>query len=111
MPRHVVRLTAPDGAWYLEWSTVVDAPVTFGMRRGEFARWYADEYGRDGVRGLAERFDRADATGCSARDGTSLAELLAANRAGPGETALTRDEIVEWYCRRRRDPGAKVAGG
>lgn len=45
---------------YLEWSTVVDAPVTFGMLLPEFKEYYRDEYGRDGYRELKHRLERVE---------------------------------------------------
>lgn len=43
MPRYIVKLERDDREWLLVWSTVVDAPVTRGMSREEFAEWYAGD--------------------------------------------------------------------
>lgn len=51
MGRFLIRLDGDEGPRYLEWSTIVDAPVTFGMTREELATHYRDEYGRAGRRG------------------------------------------------------------
>lgn len=58
---------------YLEWSTIVDAPITLGMSLDEFRAYYQDMYGRaDAMYGLPDRIARADATGTSALFGKSL---------------------------------------
>lgn len=54
MPRFIVKV-APDRDAYLEWSTVVDAPVSVGVRDA-----FVAEYGE-------ERVARADVAGTSAR--------------------------------------------
>lgn len=92
-----------DG-WYFEWSTVSDAPSTFGMRRGDFEAYYRDEYGRKGAEDLPSRLGRADAVGTSALDCASAEAVISCNRAGYGETKLTLDEIVQIYCVEQREP-------
>lgn len=103
MPRHIVKLTHGGAGYYLEWSTVVDAPVTFGMSREEFADHHRREYGAKPDR-LPERMGRVDRYGTSCRLGTSAATMVAANRAGPDETELSMEELVRWYCVEKRDP-------
>lgn len=41
MPRFIIKLTDPkDGlSYYLIWSTVVDAPVTYGLSLDEIKEW------------------------------------------------------------------------
>jgi hypothetical protein len=46
-----------------------------------------------------ERMRRVDVCGTSARDGRTVDDLIECNRAGPGESKLTREEIIEQYCR------------
>jgi len=101
LPRYIVKInptTDPDGDRYLEWSTVVDAPVTYGMTLDEFKDYYRSEYGADGMRRLPERLERVEKKGLSAIDYSNLNELLVANRAGPNETYLTTKEIYTAYC-------------
>lgn len=84
MGRGIVRL-APDE--YIEWSTVVDAPVSYVMTTEEALREF----------GLA-RVLRADLDGTSYRSPRlTLADLLDSNRAGPDESMATLDEIREKY--------------
>ena len=91
---------------YMEWSTVVDAPVTNGMRLAEFMEYYQDEYGTHGMDGLEARMERVARFGHSALGKTqSLADLLERNRAGDNEKCLTEDEIYQKYC---TDPDESV---
>ena len=89
---------------YLEWGTIVDAPVTFGMPLEEFKEYYREEYGSQGMRDLDTRLARADERGTSSHVDENADEVMWLNRAGPGESSLSRDEIVEFYVRRREDP-------
>jgi len=84
---------------HLEWSTIVDAPVTYGMSLTEFKDWYILEYGRSSIDDLNQRLERVEKTGTSAFD-FSLDSILSCNRAGPKETELTKEELIEKYCRR-----------
>ncbi|MFA5135294.1 MAG: hypothetical protein WC505_05950 [Patescibacteria group bacterium] len=100
MPRYIVKLPYQGQDYYLEWSTIVDAPVTYGMLLEEFQQYYRDEYGANGQYDLPGRLARVDATGTSSRVGT-LAELLASNRAGPDEASLTQEEIIQKFIAER----------
>jgi hypothetical protein len=101
MPNYIVKL----GTKYLEWSTIVDAPITHGMTREELHDYIKSEYGEAGLRSLPERLERVEATGTSSRIGT-LEGHIACNRAGPKETELTFDELVAWA---NRDPDEEPA--
>lgn len=88
-----------DGAEaYMEWSTIVDAPVTYLVPIEEFEDYYRHRYGEEGMRRLPERMARVEETGCSAHD-QSADDLILVNRAGPGEAALSPDEIWDHYYR------------
>lgn len=85
--------------YYLEWSTVVDSPVTFGMALDEFKEYYRDMYGLNGLLDLDERLKRVKEHGSSAyKSGYWPPDLFIANRAGPDEAELTEDEIYRAYC-------------
>lgn len=86
MPRLILRLAADE---YVEWSTVVDAPVSAVLSRkdaiGEFGAdkvAIADEH----VVSLWPHFQPADAEA-----------FIAANRAGPNEERLSLEEIRQAY--------------
>lgn len=93
MPEFVVKLLDGDKSYYLSWSTVVDAPVTSGMSLEDFRDWYGDDAELD------ERLARVEAKGTSANHYKSADELIAFNRAGLDETRLTKEQIIDHYCR------------
>lgn len=108
MPRFICKVQDGDNAYYLEWSTVVDAPVTTGMSLDEFKAYYRDEYGRHSFEsplsdGFEERMKRVEEKGVSARDYKSFDDLIGCNRAGKDETCLSKEQIIEWYCRRAEE--------
>lgn len=79
MARYLARLADPrDGReWWLEWSTIVDAPVSWG----------------------ATLLDSLP-NGRTLRPPHPDEDLLCGNRAGPNETELTLVEIIDRYCLR-----------
>lgn len=101
MGRYIVKLEDQGVDYYLEYSTVVDAPVTYGMTLNEFKAYYKDQYGREGMRNLQERLDRVTEIGTSSRIDDSVDEVFSCNRAGVGETKITKEEIIEIYIRQR----------
>lgn len=77
---------------YFEFSTVVDEPVTFLMTKTEFKKYYREQYGEVGMRGLPERLARADETGTSCRE-RSFAEMIRCNVYGPDGENLNEEEF------------------
>ncbi len=71
---------------FLEWSSIVDAPVTPIMTKDELLDWLRDRYGSYGVEQAEERMARA----------MPLSEI-GWNRAGPREESLTPEQIIERY--------------
>lgn len=53
--------------------------------------------GDSGLGKLPERLERAHAKGTSAHDDDSLAETLCCNRAGPNESEMTVNDVIEKY--------------
>ena len=107
---HILKLTEGDKIWYLGWSDAFDRPATVGMSRGEFVEWYTQEYMKcedydQRTPPLAERLERADKTGTSAMysHGT-LDACLSFNRAGKNDQRLTKEQLIEFYCKRREFP-------
>lgn len=94
MPRYIVKLKD----CYFLFSSVVDAPVTFGMSLDEFKEYYEFEYGQDGLNNLDNRLARVEKYGSSDMAGLSADDVLEFNRAGPNEDELTIDEIYKAYC-------------
>jgi len=99
MARYIVKLTDPKSNvdYFLEWSTIVDAPVTYGMSEIEFREYYREYYGTSSDAILNGRLDRVNLTGISAVGGT-LNEVTRNNRAGENETNISLQEILENYC-------------
>lgn len=94
MPRYIIKIKDK----YLEWSTVVDAPVTYGGTLEEFKEYYLNEYGSSSLANFEERLERVEQVGTSERGAKNLAYTIGVNRAGPKETCLTEDEIYQKYC-------------
>lgn len=97
MERTIIKLNN----YYFEFSSVVDAPVTFGMTLDEFRQYYRSGYGANGMRDLEERLKRVEAKGTSSYLDESAESQLSFNRAGPDEAQLTIDEIFDAYCLRK----------
>lgn len=94
MPNIICHL--PNGN-FLEWSTVVDAPTTYGVPRPEFDEYCRKRYGNRYFEQEHEtRMDLAMTHGTSSRvpRPTSLAELVEHNRAGPNEECISLEDII-----------------
>lgn len=88
---------------YLEWSSIVDGPVTHTMTLEEFKDYYEREYGRRGMKRLTEDLKRVEKVGNSTRR-FKTDELIRGNRAGRGDEELTIDEIYEQYSESYEEP-------
>ncbi len=100
MPKYIVKLTdkKTNTDYYMEWSTVVDAPVTFGLSREAFEEYYQERYRPADYSELSKRMNRVEKWGTSSIDGETAEEMIIANRAGENETELTYEEILNQYC-------------
>lgn len=97
MPRIVAKFPTPDGDRYLVWSTIVDAPITFGMELDDLIDWLRENMGKDySERFVETRLPRIERTGTSS--GETIAELIVVNRAGAGSTRLTLGQITDFFC-------------
>ena len=96
MPRYICKLND----MYFEWSTVVDAPVTYGFSLEEFKEYYKEEYGKLCFEHeLPERLERIEKTGTSAFN-QSIDSIISYNRAGPNESCLSKNELIEFLKNR-----------
>lgn len=104
--RCIIKLDTPRGPRYLLWSSVVDAPVTYGMTLDMFTEYYKLEFGRRAMDTDFKRsMQRVEEKGYSAQGWvTSLDDIIGLNRAGPNESHLTLEEIVEEYCGKDPEP-------
>ena len=82
---------------YFIWSTVVDAPVTYGMTEEQLYKYTKEEYGRTGLEQLPEDLKRVTQKGASWYGPYDLKYTLENNRAGPDESELTEEEIYDTY--------------
>lgn len=80
-----------DGVFF-EWSTIVDAPVSYGMNEKEFRLYHKHKYGDLPA---DERIERAIHKGTSSFNDESLQDLIFHNRAGPDETNISLEEIMK----------------
>jgi hypothetical protein len=87
--------------YWMEWSTICDAPLTHGFSLAFFIKYYKEKYGTNGMEDLPDRLERVERYGCSDRldPENSLRSLIASNRAGKNEARLTLEEILDQYCR------------
>lgn len=95
MARYIIKIKDK----YLEWSTVVDAPVTICATLDDFKEYYIAEHGKASIGELAYRLARVEAKGTSSHIHGSLEDCIVGNRAGDNEETLTLDEIYEKYCK------------
>ena len=102
MPKYIVKLKDEkfNKDYYLEWSTIVDAPTTYGCSLDEFKDYYKSRYGEEGISQLDDRLKRVEETGTSGHPPfDDLKDLLSCNRAGEDETEIDLEGILERYCR------------
>lgn len=100
MSRTICKLTDTEANidYYFEWSSIVDAPVTYGQPLEYFKKYYQKEYGNSGMKEIDERLKRVEEFGTSSYFNKSFDDLIIVNRAGEHETQLTKQQILEKYC-------------
>ena len=85
---------------YFEWSSVVDAPVTYGMNKKELKEYIKSEYGNQGLKELPQRLKRVKEKGSSWASGEDLKDTIDFNRAGEHEEQISKEEIYEKYTKK-----------
>jgi hypothetical protein len=95
MPKHIIKLKD----YYLEWSTIVDAPITFGMSLDELKKYYQAEYGQSSLLRFAQKLKDTEEYGSSDRNG--IDSVISCNRAGPNEIPLSKARIYKVFCLRQ----------
>jgi len=105
MPRYAMKIHDEklNKDWYLEWSTIVDAPVTYGMSLEEFTEYCRSEYGNSHMRlEFDDRMKRVEEQGSSCYfDTDGINHYFEYNRAGKNETVLNKEGILDKYCRNK----------
>jgi hypothetical protein len=104
MPRFIIKIEDK----YFEWSTIVDAPVTYGMTEQELRDYIKEEYGNQGLEGLPDRLKRVARQGTSCLSDCPIDDLLTHNRAGDNDSRLTKEEIYAKYSQNNaQDPNSQ----
>ncbi len=98
MPRYILKLDK----WYFEWSTIPDAPITYGMTLEEFKTYYQNEYGLSGMDALPARLERVEESGTSAIPRQTADQLITFNRAGDNEENLSKELLIQNYVFKER---------
>ena len=112
--RCIIKLVGEDKReWFMEWSSVVDAPLTYGMNLEGLADHVRYNHGQAGIDELPARMERVDKRGHSMNldawelkhggDLECVEYITSGNRAGVGETTLTNVQIIAMYCERTGD--------
>lgn len=86
--------------YYLIWSSVVDAPVSFGLTYPDLVRWVRREEGLKGLALLDEQMKFIERYGTGSCN-IKAESLFSFNRAGPDESSLNEEEIYRAYCLRQ----------
>lgn len=97
----LVRLK-PD-CWIL-FSTVSDAPETFGLTWKELMAECKDRWGREGMWDIERREASILEKGTSVRRDECPHVTVSLNRAGHREERLEWPELVEWYGEKKQEP-------
>ncbi len=95
MPSYIIKLEDK----YVVWSTIVDAPISRGMSKEKLSQYIEFHYGEGGLTDLPERLKRVEEKGVSSMLHANVDELIEYNRAGPNETCLTKEQIIENFVR------------
>lgn len=92
-----------DGDKYIEWSRVVDAPMSYIMSRKEMYNHLIEQREKTlaSKESSEERLVRADKYGTSLIGKTSVEEIISFNRAGDNESCLSLEEIIEKYTKKK----------
>ena len=107
MSNYLVKLDK----YIVEWSTIVDGPLTEPLTRKQMIEHLQVEYGREGTRDLEERLKRLDEKGTSSMFDKDARSAVAGNRAGPNESEISYEDLVAWakQSRRRKRSAKKPA--
>jgi len=95
---------------YIDWSSITDAPYTFGLTRTEFEKYYRERFGCEGMFRLPHRLERAERTGTSSHVGDDLETCLHMfnwewfTGLEHLDRGITFEALWHWYCDLRQDP-------
>ncbi len=98
---------------YMEWTTVSDTPMSFGMPLEEFTEYYREQFGVRGLKELDQRIERADGPKRSSSRVPGLydrKDLMSSFRwewftgLKDRPDGITLEELWHWYCDLREEP-------
>jgi hypothetical protein len=101
MGQYAVKLQDGPDAYYLHWSEIVDAPVFIARSLAEYQTYFRERFGSDSFKSWERsgKWGRLEAVGTSTEFYEDADAAIAFNRAGPGESELDREGILDLYCR------------
>lgn len=104
MPRYIVKIPHEGQDYYLDWSTIVDAPVTYGLTLEEFKEYCREEYGRQRIESFdfKQRMERVEEKNTSSLLHDSAEDVMSCNRAGDKETRLDLQGIIQKFIIERK---------
>lgn len=110
MGRIIIKLTdcKTSKDYYLEWSTIVDAPVTWGMSLPLFKRYYKEYNGINGLKRLEQEFLPDIEKNNHNSYGITVDSLISNNRAGDRGSSLTKEQIIEQFCTNSKYHGTAI---
>ena len=89
MGKRILKETIDGVDKYLVWSSIVDAPVTYALTKGEVYDYFMSVAIRTERELLDRMFERGDFG--------AVADEVACNRAGEDETKISRAQIIDYY--------------
>jgi hypothetical protein len=107
MGQYAVKVTDQGRDYYIHWSEIVDAPMFVAVSLADYQSYFLDRFGRDNFDYWTRvgRWDQLETVGLSTAFYDTPREAMACNRAGPNETQLTYEDIIERYCQGRTESG------
>lgn len=95
---YIIKIEHKGKEYFLEWSEITDAPITYGMEYEEFADYYKNEYGKQSFEtNFNDRMERVREKGTSSRMHKSMEDVIENNRAGKNEKYLSLEGIIKKY--------------
>ena len=108
---YIIKIEHEGKEYFLEWSEITDAPITYGMEYEEFADYYKDEYGRQSFEtNFKCRMERVNEKGTSSMMHESMEQLIENNRAGKNEKHLSLKGIIKKYIIERPKDVEEIEG-
>ncbi len=101
MPHYILKIKTAKGPRYIDWSTIVDAPVSGALTRAEIKEHWKRTYGSAASVDIGDRLKDADKYGTDCFDHSTIEQVIGGNRAGPRESELTLAQIIDLVARRQ----------